>query len=158
MVFRLPVAERVWDTISPTFCKCSCIFVLERFSNKSPSFQNSVVTNSTTALRIKTDLGATGSVVNATWSNITLSNIKSIGIDIQQDYENSGSTGTPSNGVRVAGITFKDISGWVTPKGKNYYILCGDGSCTDFTFENVKLQGGNATSSCNYPVSGCPTG
>ncbi|CAG8974828.1 hypothetical protein HYALB_00000442 [Hymenoscyphus albidus] len=118
-------------------------------------FQNSIVTNSTIGVRIKTDQGATGSVVNATWSNITLSNIKKIGLDIQQDYGNSGSDGKPTNGVRVAGITFKDVVGSVVSQARNYYILCGDGSCSGFNFNNVKITGGKGDS-CNYPPSGCP--
>lgn len=121
-----------------------------------PRFQNSCVTNSTIGLRIKTDFNATGSVVNVTFSNIEISNIKKIGIDIQQDYGNSGSAGVPSNGVLVANISFENISGWVVPEAMDYYILCGDGSCQDFSFENVTISGGNAASSCNYPTLGCP--
>lgn len=94
--------------------------------------------------------------MNVTWSNIALSNIKSIGLDIQQDYGNSGSSGTPSNGVLVANITFSNVSGWVVEAAKDYYILCGDGSCEDFTFDNVDIYNGTLASSCNYPTEVCP--
>jgi polygalacturonase len=70
-------------------------------------FEDSIVTNSANGLRMKIDFNATGSVVNVTFSNMVLSNIKTYGIDIQQDYLNGGSAGVPSNGVRVAGIRFE---------------------------------------------------
>jgi polygalacturonase len=107
-------------------------------------------------LRIKTDFNATGSVVNVTFSNIALSNIKNFGIDIQQDYGNSGSLGVPSNGVRVADISFVNVSGWVVPKAMDYYILCGDGSCQNFIFDGVDIHNGTKLSQCNYPPEGCP--
>ncbi|KAH8803081.1 glycosyl hydrolases family 28-domain-containing protein [Xylogone sp. PMI_703] len=119
-------------------------------------FTNSTVTNSTNGLRIKTDFNATGSVVNVTFSNIAVSNIKEYGIDIQQDYENAGPTGDPSNGVLVKDISFSNVTGWVVPEALDYYILCGDGSCQNFTFDNVEITGGSEVSSCNYPAGGCP--
>jgi polygalacturonase len=114
------------------------------------------VTNSTNGLRIKTDYNATGSVVNITFSNIQLSNIKTYGIDIQQDYLNGGPSGIASNGVQVANISFTNISGWVVPAATDYYTFCGDGSCQDFTYDNVDISGGTKASSCNYPAEGCP--
>lgn len=95
-------------------------------------------------------------MVNVTFSNIKVSNIKNFGVDIQQDYTNSGSTGIASNGVRVADITFTDVEGWVSPAAMNYYVLCGNGSCENFTFENVHIYGSDQLSSCDYPVGGCP--
>ena len=114
------------------------------------------MTNSTNGLRIKTDYNATGSVINVTYSNIQLSNIKTYGIDIQQDYLNGGPSGIASNGVEVANISFSDITGWVVPEATDYYIFCGDGSCEDFTFDDVDVSGGTEVSSCNYPPLGCP--
>jgi polygalacturonase len=95
-------------------------------------------------------------VVNVTFSNIEVSNIKSYGIDIEQDYLNGGPSGTATNGVYVANISFSNVKGWVVPEAMDYYILCGDGSCQDFTFENVDIYGGMEASSCNYPAEGCP--
>ncbi|KAK6360049.1 hypothetical protein TWF696_001168 [Orbilia brochopaga] len=119
-------------------------------------FTDSVVTNSTNGLRIKTDYNATGSVVNVTWSNIALSNIKTYGIDIEQDYYNGGGNGLPTNGVLVKDIAFKNVTGWVVPAAKDYFVLCGDGSCQDFSYDDVDITGGHGLSSCNYPWSGCP--
>jgi polygalacturonase len=119
-------------------------------------FTDSVVTNSTNGLRIKTDCNATGSVVNVTFSNIEVSNIKTFGIDIEQDYLNGGPSGIASNGVFTANITFSNVTGWVIPAAADYYILCGDESCENFTFDNVDIYGGTQPSSCNYPAEGCP--
>jgi polygalacturonase len=85
-----------------------------------------------------------------------LSGITDYGIDIQQDYLNGGPTGDPTNGVTIAGITMTNITGTATDDATDYYILCGDGSCSDFTFTDISITGGGVASSCNYPSSGCP--
>jgi polygalacturonase len=120
-------------------------------------FKDSIVTNSTNGLRIKTDYNATGSVVDVKFPNITLSNIKNYGIDIQQDYLNGGPTGLASNGVLVANISFENVKGWVVPAAAKYYVLCGNGSCQNFDFEDVAITGGGKNSSCNFPATGCPS-
>lgn len=120
-------------------------------------FRDSVVTNSTIGVRIKTDAGATGSVDNVSWTNVRLEGIRNFGIDVQQDYLNGGPSGTPSNGVRVSGVKFENVTGWVRDSAIDYYVLCGEGSCSDFEFVDVKITGGNKTSSCNYPATGCPS-
>jgi polygalacturonase len=155
----LRVVELGQGTISRISCLSLPTFPL-CFTAKTTfhSFRDSIVTNSSNGLRIKTDYNATGSVVNVTFANIQLSNIKNYGIDIQQDYGNSGSAGIPSNGVRVAGIKFENVKGWVVPTAMDYYVLCGDGSCSDFEYRNVNISGGGKNSSCNYPASGCPSG
>jgi polygalacturonase len=156
MGFQSLVGVRDQATISRISCK-GLLIRLNIFSANEPRFENSVVTNSSNGLRIKTDFNATGSVENVTFSNITLSNIKNYGIDIQQDYLNGGSSGVATNGVRVADINFSKISGWVVPAAMDYYILCGNGSCTDFRFYEVNVRGGSKPSSCNYPPKGCPS-
>ncbi|KAL0931460.1 polygalacturonase 3 [Colletotrichum truncatum] len=121
-------------------------------------FSNSAVVNSSNGCRIKSNSNTTGSVTNVTYKNITLTDIDTYGIDVQQDYLNGGPTGQPTNGVKIAGIHFIDVQG--TTKGSkayNYYILCGEGSCSDFTFENTKITGGAKGGSCNFPASGCPS-
>ncbi|KAL9115373.1 MAG: hypothetical protein Q9227_000694 [Pyrenula ochraceoflavens] len=115
-------------------------------------FQNSVISNSENGARIKTNSGTTGSVSNITYSNIALSGITTYGIDIQQDYLNGGPTGTPTNGVTIDGVTMSNVTGTVA-KGKDYYILCGDGSCSNFVFEDVSVTGGSGDS-CNFQPTG----
>lgn len=87
------------------------------------------------------------------YTNISLKNISIYGIDIQQDYLNGGPTGNPSNGVIIKNITMSNISGTVQADAKDYYILCGEGSCSDFEFENVHVTGGS-NSSCNVVPEG----
>ncbi|KAJ7924730.1 polygalacturonase precursor [Mycena leptocephala] len=117
-------------------------------------FTNSVVKNSENGARIKTNSGTTGTVSNIEWSNIQVSNISIYGIDIQQDYLNGGPTGTPTNGVIVSGITMSNITGTASSSAKNYYILCGSGSCSNFDFVNVAIAGGQ-DDSCNFtPTTG----
>ncbi|GLI78998.1 hypothetical protein PoHVEF18_007320 [Penicillium ochrochloron] len=99
-------------------------------------FTDAIVTNSSYGLRIKTDYNATGSVVNVTYSNIFVSNIKARGIDIEQDYLNGGPNGLPTNGVAVHNITYKNVTGWVAEGAADYYVLCGVGSCKDFKYEH----------------------
>lgn len=68
-------------------------------------------------------------------------------------FVSGGPTGDPSNGVIISDIKFIDVTGTVDSGAYDYYILCGDGSCSDFTFEDVDITGGS--SSCNYPSSAC---
>lgn len=119
------------------------------------TFSNSQIVNSDNGCRIKTNYDTTGSVTDVTYQDITMSGISDYGIDIQQDYLNGGPTGDPSNGVTISGITFINVTGTVDSDGYDYYILCGDGSCSDFTFEDVDITGGQE--SCNYPSTTCPT-
>jgi polygalacturonase len=72
---------------------------------------------------------------------------------VQQDYLNGGPTGIPTNGVDISDITFKNVKGTVASSAYNYYILCGSGSCSNFTFSGTSITGGK--SSCNFPSSKC---
>ncbi|KAL4927536.1 glycoside hydrolase family 28 protein [Aspergillus undulatus] len=119
-------------------------------------FSNSQVVNSQNGCRIKTNSGETGKVSNIKYENITLKNISDYGIDVQQDYLNGGPTGEPTNEVTISGISFTDVTGTMSDSdGQDYYILCGDGSCENFTFSGVSITGGSGDS-CNFPDSGCP--
>ncbi|CAG8423456.1 unnamed protein product [Penicillium salamii] len=121
------------------------------------TFKNSQIVDSENGCRIKSNSDTTGSVSNITYQNITMSGISDYGIDIQQDYLNGGPTGEPTNGVSISDVTFTDVTGTCTDDAYNYYILCGDDSCSGFTFTDVSITGGGETSSCNYPSSGCPS-
>ncbi|KAL4917682.1 putative endopolygalacturonase D [Aspergillus aurantiobrunneus] len=117
-------------------------------------FTNSQVIDSQNGCRIKTNEGEAGKVANIRYENIQLDGISNYGIVVQQDYLNGGPTGEPSNGVTIQNVSFVDIIGTMSD-GKDYYILCGDGSCQGFEFEGVSITGGSEDS-CNYPDSGCP--
>lgn len=120
------------------------------------SFTDSIVTNSENGARIKSNYNTTGFISNITYSNIALSDISKYGIDVQQDYLNGGPTGSPSNGVIITDITFLNVTGTTIAGARDYYILCGNGSCSDFVFNDVNIIGGTVADSCNYPSSGCP--
>jgi len=108
-----------------------------------------------TGVRIKTIQGATGSVSNITYSNITLKAINQYGIVIQQDYLDGKPTGKPTAGVPIKHVTLSNVSGTVASGGKSKYILCA--SCSDFIFNNVTLlatSGGQAPAVCKGAPSG----
>ncbi|KAF7289489.1 Polygalacturonase 3 [Mycena chlorophos] len=116
-------------------------------------FSNSIVRNSQNGARIKTNADTTGTVTNVQYTNIQVSNISVYGIDVQQDYLNGGPTGDPTNGVILTDIIMTNITGTAAKGAQNYYILCGSGSCSDFTFNNIDITGGS-DDSCNYTPSG----
>jgi polygalacturonase len=107
-------------------------------------------------VRIKTNYHTTGFISDITFANIRLSQISTFGIDVQQDYLNSGATGTPSNGVLIQNVLFRNITGTATHSARDYYVLCGQGSCSSFAFEDVHITGGGVASACNFPAAGCP--
>lgn len=117
-------------------------------------FSNSQVVDSQNGCRIKTNEREKGDVENIRYENIQLKGISDYGIVVQQDYLNGGPTGDPSNGVTIKNVEFVDVKGTMSD-GKDYYILCGDGSCSNFSFDGVSITGGSGDS-CNYPDSGCP--
>jgi polygalacturonase len=121
-------------------------------------FSNSRVVDSQNGCRIKSNSGTTGTVRNVTYQNITLEGITKYGVDVQQDYLNGGPTGSPTNGVVIQGVRLIDVRGTVTGSGSyNYYVLCGEGSCSDFEYQGVSVTGGGKGGSCNYPAEGCPS-
>ncbi|CAI6334127.1 unnamed protein product [Periconia digitata] len=119
--------------------------------------ENSSISNSDNGVRIKTVSGATGAVNNVTYKDITLSNIAKYGVIIQQDYENGSPTGKPTNGVPITKLTLDGVKGSVTSKAAPVQILCGSGSCSDWTWKGVSVTGGEKSSKCqNVPsVASC---
>ncbi|KAI9689688.1 MAG: hypothetical protein M1820_010088 [Bogoriella megaspora] len=146
-------------TVSGLYCDGSHGLSIGSIGGKSSNnvtnilFENSVVKNSQNGARIKTNYNTTGYVAGITYQHITVENISDYGIDIQQDYLNGGPTGTPSNGVIITNITMTGIHGTAASDAKDYYILCGQGSCSDFTFNDISITGGT-NDSCNYQPAG----
>jgi polygalacturonase len=116
--------------------------------------ENSSISNSENGVRIKTVSGATGTVNNVTYKDITLSNIAKYGIVIQQDYENGSPTGKPTTGVPITDLTVDGVTGSVTSKAVPVYILCGSGSCSDWTWKDVSITGGSKSAKCQNVPSG----
>ncbi|KAL1861932.1 hypothetical protein Plec18170_000756 [Paecilomyces lecythidis] len=119
---------------------------------KNVTIQDSSISNSQNGVRIKTVYDATGSVSQVTYSNIKLSNITDYGIVIEQDYENGSPTGEPTNGVSITDLTIDGVTGSVADDATRVYILCGDGSCENWTWEGVDITGGKESDKCqNIP-------
>ncbi|KAE8415040.1 glycosyl hydrolases family 28-domain-containing protein [Aspergillus pseudocaelatus] len=117
------------------------------------TISNSKVVNSQNGVRIKTVYDATGTVSNVKFQDITLSGITKYGLIVEQDYENGSPTGTPTNGIKVSDITFEKVTGTVESDATDIYILCGSGSCTDWTWSGVSITGGKTSSKCeNVPT------
>ncbi|EME86776.1 glycoside hydrolase family 28 protein [Pseudocercospora fijiensis CIRAD86] len=115
---------------------------------------NSKVVNSENGVRIKTVSGATGSVRGVTYRGITLSGITKHGIVIEQDYKNGGPTGIPTNGVSITGLTLNGVTGSVSSSATKIHILCGSGSCSNWSWKGVSISGGKKSSSCKNVPSG----
>ncbi|CRG92375.1 polygalacturonase [Talaromyces islandicus] len=118
------------------------------------TISNSKISNSQNGVRIKTVYDATGSVSGVTYKDITLSNITKYGIVIEQDYENGSPTGKPTTGVPITDLTLDGITGDVASDATNIYILCGDGSCSDWTWNEVSVTGGSTSDECKNIPSG----
>lgn len=132
--------------------------------------ENSKIIDSQNGVRIKTVYGATGSVKDVTYSGITLSGITKYGIVIEQDYENGSPTGmlslysllcsklinsgTPTTGVPITDLTVSGVTGSVESSATPIYILCGSGSCSDWTWTVVSVTGGKQSTKCENVPSG----
>ncbi|KAF1938548.1 glycoside hydrolase [Clathrospora elynae] len=121
---------------------------------KNVVISGSSIINSDNGVRIKTVYGATGTVSGVVYKDITLKNIAKYGIVIEQDYENGSPTGNPTTGVPITGLTIQNVKGTVASSGTDVYILCGKGSCSNWTWTGNSVTGGKKSTSC----SGIPTG
>lgn len=118
------------------------------------TLSNSHVVDSATGTRIKTIYNAQGSVTGVKYQNIILENISEYGIIVEQDYENGKPTGRPTNGVKIEDITFEKVVGTVDKKGTNIYILCGEGSCSNWTWTGNNITGGRKSTKCENVPNG----
>jgi polygalacturonase len=120
-------------------------------------FHDSILNNVQNGCRIKTNAGTTGFISGVTYENIAVNNASIYGIDIQQDYLNGGPTGIPTNGVIIQDILIKNILGDVCCGAKDVYVLCGAGSCSNITLDDILIVGGS--SECDVKTEGnyrCP--
>lgn len=82
------------------------------------------------------------------------------GILIEQNYDGGDLHGDPTTGIPITDLTVENISGSgaVASSGYDVVVVCGSGSCSDWTWSNVDVTGGKKYSSCqNVPsvVGGC---
>ena len=103
-------------------------------------------------MRIKTIYGDTGSVSEVTYEDITLSGITKYGIIVQQNYDDTSES--PSNGVTITDFVLDNVKGTVESSATDIYIACGDGSCTDWTWTDVDVTGGETSDDCLNVPSG----
>ncbi|KAF2397601.1 hypothetical protein EJ06DRAFT_533214 [Trichodelitschia bisporula] len=120
---------------------------VERNTVKGVIFRNSQVLDSQNGVRIKSNAGEKGHVENVTFENIFIGNATSIGVAIHQDYSNAkAKSGTTSNLVMFKDIVLTNVTGTASPKAQNYYVKCGDGSCVNFKWTDVRITGGQKDS------------
>ncbi|KAK7741795.1 hypothetical protein SLS53_004859 [Cytospora paraplurivora] len=117
------------------------------------TFDNVLVENSQQSIRIKIIANTTGEVSDITYRNIVidapLDNTK-YGIIVTQSY--NGVDGEPTNGVPITNFNLQNVTGTVYDEAINIYIECGEGSCSDWTWTDVKVTGGqNSTDCLNVP-------
>ncbi|KAL2844287.1 glycoside hydrolase [Aspergillus pseudodeflectus] len=118
------------------------------------TFKDSEVTNSDNGIRIKAKSGETGEIKGVTYSGITLSSINKYGILIEQNYNGGDLHGDPTSGIPITDLTIENItgSGAVSSDGTNIAIVCGSSGCSDWTWDNVDVTGGEDYDSCeNVP-------
>lgn len=123
---------------------------------KTVVVSGSTISNSQNGVRIKTISGATGSVSDVTYSDITLENITDFGIVIRQDYENGKPNGALTNGVPITGLTISNVKGTVASSGADVLILCGAGSCSGWTWTGNSVTGGGVANTCKNVPTGVP--
>lgn len=80
--------------------------------------------------------------------------ITDYGIVFEQDYENGGATGEPTDGVPITDLTVKGITGSLESDATQVYVLCADGACSDWTWSGVNLTGGKSSDECQNVPSG----
>ncbi|OJJ95684.1 hypothetical protein ASPACDRAFT_1907323 [Aspergillus aculeatus ATCC 16872] len=119
---------------------------------KNVTFYNSEIKNSQNGVRIKTIYGDTGSVSEVTYQEITLSEITEYGIIVEQNYDDTSEAAT--TGVPITDFVLDDVQGTVESTGTDIYIVCGSGSCSDWTWTDVSISGGKTSSSCTNVPSG----
>ncbi|POS68853.1 polygalacturonase 1 precursor [Diaporthe helianthi] len=117
------------------------------------TFENIHFSNSQQSVRIKTVANETGSVSDVTYRNIVIDSKKDnadYGIIVSQSY--GGVKGQPTNGVPITNFVLQNVTGTVYKGAVNVYIECGEGSCSDWTWTDVKVDGGKKATNCqNVP-------
>ncbi|KAK5175340.1 uncharacterized protein LTR77_000479 [Saxophila tyrrhenica] len=117
-------------------------------------FTRSTVTKSVNGIRIKASAGDTGTIKGVTYNDITLSDITGYGILIEQNYDGGDLHGDPDTGIPITDLTVSDIhgDGGIDSDAYNVVVVCGDGSCSDWTWTDVNVTGGEDYSECqNVP-------
>ncbi|XP_050300104.1 polygalacturonase-like [Anthonomus grandis grandis] len=121
------------------------------------TFSDCTVMKSDNGIHIKTHSDAgTGAVKDVTYKNIKLSGIKKYGINIQEDYENGSSSGTPKGNIPITNLVLNSITGSMTGDSNSMavYILCGTGGCSNWQWSSISISSAAKTNKCNYTPTG----
>ncbi|XP_072396250.1 polygalacturonase-like isoform X2 [Diabrotica undecimpunctata] len=120
------------------------------------TFTDCSVTHSRNGIHVKTHRdGTTGYISDVTYNNIHLSSISYYGVNVQQDYQDGGSTGHAGNNIQIKNLNLHNVQGTMTGSSSMpVYILCGSGSCSNFNWNEVSITGNKKHSSCNYHPNG----
>nr|AHC08666.1 endo-polygalacturonase [Sphenophorus levis] len=124
---------------------------------KNVTFSDCTVTNSRNGIHVKTHNDAgTGAISDVTYKNIKLSGITNYGINIQEDYENGGSSGNPKANIPISKLNLQSVTGSMSGGSSSMpvYILCGSNGCNNWNWSGVSIGNGKKKNSCNYKPSG----
>lgn len=98
----------------------------------------------------KTISGANGTVDSITYRNIRIQGGTDYGIIVDQSY--NGVDGKPTSGVPITNFVLQNVTGTVLSDALNIWIECGVGSCSDWSWTDVSVTGGQDSTSCmNVP-------
>ncbi|CAN8105535.1 unnamed protein product [Discula destructiva] len=115
------------------------------------TFSSSTVSNSMNGVRVKARAGDSGSITGVTYKDITLDSITDYGVLIEQNYDGGDLKGDPTTGIPITNLVLSGITGTVDSDGTNIAIVCGSGSCSDWTWD-VSVSGGEDYDECqNIP-------
>jgi Glycosyl hydrolases family 28 len=153
---RPPLSRTLRTAFESRVSTFECIFLNHRIfhANRRSYVWKTYVLGSSSLTSPIAVYDATGSVSGVTYKDITLSSISNYGIVIEQDYENGSPTGTPTNGLPITDLVLDSVTGTVDSSGYNIYILCGSGSCSDWTWTDVDVAGGETSTGCENVHSG----
>lgn len=117
-------------------------------------FKNSHVEYADNAIHVKGHNDAqTGSIQNVLYQNITFKAIARYAISVQQNYP----SGTASANVKITGLTMDNVQGTMTgSKSVASQLICASGGCSDWTWNNVNIQGAHEKNQCQNVPSGIP--
>nr|CCJ09444.1 glycoside hydrolase family 28 protein [Phaedon cochleariae] len=119
--------------------------------------ENSRLVRSANGIHVKTHTdGYLGLIRNVTYRNIKMQGVTNYGINVQQDYRDGGSTGTPKANVLIDGLNMINITGSAHKgsKAMGVYIICGDNSCTNWNWGGISIDGARRNDSCNFSPTG----
>nr|ADU33275.1 endopolygalacturonase [Chrysomela tremula] len=119
--------------------------------------EDSLLVGSANGIHVKTHTdGYLGLVRNITYRNIEMKDITNYGINVQQDYCNGSSTGTPTSNIPIEALNIYNVtaSAQKGSKAMGVYIICGEDSCRNWTWSGIHFEGAAKKDSCNFSPQG----